>query len=473
MATIEWLWTMKKPQVPLAQGLHVIALPLMKKYWGIKGDLPIKHLNGDIYFGKKEVKEIYEELKEKYQTDSTYPKKIELIVKQKIENLKQIKEELEKEDTTQLNKEELLTFFMRGYHAIAELTAFMSFKGTVQMSDVIEEKIQELLKRKIKDGEERNNIFLLLSLPKEESLMTQEQKSILTIVKAKQEGQEIDLLLREHCKKFSWMSCVMYAGEPYTVEHFRKEIVEASKDDCEEVLRKQEERKEYQESKIKEKIRVLQFTKEEIELLDQFRTWIHLRTYIKDMTSLGMLPTLPFLEEIAKRVECQKKDLLYLSHFELLEIFTKQKDLLLRESAERQKGWAFTLINNNPTYYNHKQLKEIEEAEEKIPSGVKGFAACKGVAKGKAVIVKSVEDLERIKQDNILITHMTTTNFVPILSKVAAIVTDEGGITCHAAIISREMDIPCIIGTKIATKAFKDGDIVEVDANKGIVKKIK
>lgn len=67
---------------------------------------------------------------------------------------------------------------------------------------------------------------------------------------------------------------------------------------------------------------------------------------------------------------------------------------------------------------------------------------------------------------------MTTTNFVPVLSKVSAIVTDEGGITCHAAIVSREMDIPCIIGTRIATKAFKSGDLLEVDANKGIIKKL-
>lgn len=68
---------------------------------------------------------------------------------------------------------------------------------------------------------------------------------------------------------------------------------------------------------------------------------------------------------------------------------------------------------------------------------------------------------------------MTTTNFVPILSKVSAIVTDEGGITCHAAIISREMNIPCVIGTRSATKAFKDGDIVRVDADNGTVTKVR
>jgi len=58
------------------------------------------------------------------------------------------------------------------------------------------------------------------------------------------------------------------------------------------------------------------------------------------------------------------------------------------------------------------------------------------------------------------------------MKKAGAIVTDEGGITCHAAIVSRELGIPCVVGTKIVTKVFKDGDLVEVDANKGLVKKV-
>ena len=68
---------------------------------------------------------------------------------------------------------------------------------------------------------------------------------------------------------------------------------------------------------------------------------------------------------------------------------------------------------------------------------------------------------------------MTTPNFIPALERAIAFVTDEGGVTCHTAIIAREMKKPCIVGTKIATKAIKDGDYIEVDADKGIVKIIK
>jgi pyruvate,water dikinase len=68
---------------------------------------------------------------------------------------------------------------------------------------------------------------------------------------------------------------------------------------------------------------------------------------------------------------------------------------------------------------------------------------------------------------------MTRPEYVPLMKKAAGIITDEGGITCHAAIVSRELKIPCVIGTKIATKVLKDGDMVEVDADKGIVKILK
>jgi len=65
---------------------------------------------------------------------------------------------------------------------------------------------------------------------------------------------------------------------------------------------------------------------------------------------------------------------------------------------------------------------------------------------------------------------MTTPDFMPAMQKAAAFVTDEGGITCHAGIVARELKKPCVIGTKIATQVFKDGDLVEVDAGQGTVR---
>jgi pyruvate,water dikinase len=85
----------------------------------------------------------------------------------------------------------------------------------------------------------------------------------------------------------------------------------------------------------------------------------------------------------------------------------------------------------------------------------------------------SVSDLSKMEGGDILVSPMTTPEFVPAMRRASAIVTDEGGITCHAVIVSRELGIPCIIGTKIATRVLKDGDEVEVDAEKGVVRIIK
>lgn len=101
---------------------------------------------------------------------------------------------------------------------------------------------------------------------------------------------------------------------------------------------------------------------------------------------------------------------------------------------------------------------------------IKGNTANIGKANGAVKIMNDANDFYKFEKGDIIVTSMTTPNYITAMKKAAAIVIDEGGITCHVAIISREFGIPCIIGTKIATKVLKDGDMVEVDANRGIVK---
>ena len=100
------------------------------------------------------------------------------------------------------------------------------------------------------------------------------------------------------------------------------------------------------------------------------------------------------------------------------------------------------------------------------------MCASSGKAVGRVRIIFDVNEMDRVKNGDILVTGMTTPNFVPAMKRAGAIVTNDGGITCHAAIVSRELGVPCIIGTRMATKILKDGDLVEVDAENGIVRKI-
>lgn len=104
---------------------------------------------------------------------------------------------------------------------------------------------------------------------------------------------------------------------------------------------------------------------------------------------------------------------------------------------------------------------------------LKGQTASPGRTTGNVRIMKRKNQISTLLSGEILVSPMTTPDFVPAMKKAGAIITDEGGITCHATIISRELKKPCIIGTKIATKVLKDGDSVEVDANNGTVKILK
>lgn len=118
--------------------------------------------------------------------------------------------------------------------------------------------------------------------------------------------------------------------------------------------------------------------------------------------------------------------------------------------------------------------KRIEKGRQKEIQGepiLQGLAASPGIAVGKIKIVKKLEDLQKITKGNILVTEMTNPDMVVTMQKSAGIITNEGGMTAHAAIVSREMGIPCVVGTDEATTKLKDGEIITVDGYSGKIYK--
>ena len=114
----------------------------------------------------------------------------------------------------------------------------------------------------------------------------------------------------------------------------------------------------------------------------------------------------------------------------------------------------------------------IPELEINKSELIKGQVGNKGKITGKVKIITKIENVN-INKDEVLVCEMTTPEHIKLMKNSSAIITDKGGILSHAAIVSRELKIPCIVGTKNATQILKDGDIIEVDADKGIVKIIK
>ena len=133
-------------------------------------------------------------------------------------------------------------------------------------------------------------------------------------------------------------------------------------------------------------------------------------------------------------------------------------------------GGTIYILQSRPitTIGNKKEARNM--TEEHKPGAkllLKGQGAAPGIASGKVVIIRDVRDVGKVKEGDILVTKMTNPDMVPAMRKVAAIVTDEGGMTCHAAIVSRELGTPAIVGTKNATNLLKNDQLVTVDGEKG------
>lgn len=123
------------------------------------------------------------------------------------------------------------------------------------------------------------------------------------------------------------------------------------------------------------------------------------------------------------------------------------------------------------TGYKAKKWEKI--VYQKSKEGIKtilGQTACSGLVRGKVRVLLSAKDCYKLEKGEVLVTFMTSPDFMSAIRKCSAIVTNFGGVTSHAAIISRELNVPCIVGTKIATHVLKTGDLVEVNANNGIVR---
>ena len=191
------------------------------------------------------------------------------------------------------------------------------------------------------------------------------------------------------------------------------------------------------------------------------------------------------LEEIAKRMGMTNENIVMLDFNEIESIiknnFLVDKEIL-EKIVERKKGFAIIWDDTKVKVFFGKDalfLQEmasiniIEKKEEEKIDTIKGDVANCGKIQGIVKILNSYEDIYKVNKGDIIVTTMTTPDFVAAMEKAAGFITDEGGITCHAAIISREFDVPCIVGTINATEKLKDGQLIEMNAYTGIIKVLK
>lgn len=211
-----------------------------------------------------------------------------------------------------------------------------------------------------------------------------------------------------------------------------------------------------------------------VKYIDDLNIMILMADYRKECTTKSQIAYDRILAKYCDLLNVEKDALKHLDIDEIIARYTDPNQI--NDLYKQRTGLMLNGVENHLRFCDlgirAKIFKDL--IVDKNEGGIiKGFIASKGknptiIAKVKLLFTPT--DLGKVESGDVVVSPMTTPQYTSALRKAAAVITDEGGITCHAAIISRELNIPCIIGTKNATKVLKDGDMVEVNADNGVVK---
>ncbi len=280
--------------------------------------------------------------------------------------------------------------------------------------------------------------------------------------------------LQVYAIKYGWLSMYEFIDQPLTIKELKARLLSsaAAKKEIQTYFTNRKKGLRLYNRFLKSLSRQPRL-KKMAEITHQF-------AYLKDMRDDYRRPAYlafrPFWEEVAKRTGLNLTETNQLLAKELVIALNKPSKKFKELARKRISAYALRLYDGKFKIYTGKtassKIAKLVSTKHQTKI-IKGQIAYGGKITGRAIIINHQSEFKKFNKSNVLITVMTHPEFLPIMRQAKAIITDEGGITSHAAIVAREFKVPCIIGTRIATKVFKDGDLVEVDANKGVVRKIK
>lgn len=360
----------------------------------------------------------------------------------------------------------LLEDFFGQYREIVWYSVFF-------VGDAVERQVRELAKAEGRDADSLlrsiHPVRLPYSLQKDEAVTRLREKcaaeNILSLVKKRNaieirsEHPEIYEEMLRLVKEYEWVGTHHFWGTPYSVERLLEDLRSDASG-------KQESSKPLPKA-----------TGEIGRLIQAAQELAWLRYQSADVADLVSYALRPVLTRATERIALAYEDIIWLTHQEIIDYLNQGISADREEVREREKAHGAFLDGDEIRVITGNSLqKELATWVPQERDDIKEFhgtVAQKGRAKGKVRIVRTPAEIDSFQTGEILIASETTPNFVPAMRRAAAFVTDVGGITSHAAIIAREMQKPCIVGTKVATQVLKDGDLVEVDAEKGIVRVLK
>ncbi|MBS3061919.1 MAG: hypothetical protein J4215_05040 [Candidatus Diapherotrites archaeon] len=320
-------------------------------------------------------------------------------------------------------------------------------------------------------------IFSVLANPVHKSFVARAEESLLAISLIKEEDRKKEAI-RLHAKRFYFLTYDYYG--PILDEKMVHEEL-----DCLQAIPVSERKKrifdfEHLEENASKRLREIQNRTNlplELEILfENIRQIAFLYGDLKkERISIANVGFGRLLEEIGKRRNISERELHYATVSELQNIIRGDGPKAAELSKRIEKS-AFIVENGAYRFLSESEIADLEKKISKKTDFehqvMKGTAASPGIFVGRARVLLNSREISLFKAGEVLITTMTSVEFVPAMKKAGAIVTELGGITCHAAIISRELGKPCVIGTGNATKAIQTGDLIEVNANHGIIRKV-
>ena len=321
-------------------------------------------------------------------------------------------------------------------------------------------RIGEILQEKGLNKEKTTQAILNLSVARKPNGPEQEEIDLWQIKENMQDpGFDLEAALADHCDKYAYLAYREPFAEGYGVEYFRKRLDDAQ---------------EWQEPRLQYPEAFSRFSPQEMEYIQLLDEFVFFRTYRTEKSYEALFYMEKFLAKLESECNLGKYDLSYYSFREIEQLLTQHLYLEPSRIDERKSGYAMLLHDSQiliKTGHELEQLMALRYSKKhRHRKVVHGMVVSRGHAQGPVKIVMDASVQDIVEDGDILVAPMTTPDYLPALRKAAAFVTDEGGMTCHAAIVAREMKKPCIIGTKNATEIFSNGDLVDVDAISGTVK---
>lgn len=377
------------------------------------------------------------------------------------------------EGPRELKTRELLSLYEGYQDSVLALMPFMN--GTLALDNILKKKIISAFEIDlgIRDQKEQDLLLSKLIIPKEKSYFVQETEALLGIALKLKKDKEADIeqVVRDYLEKFAWMSSIAYLGKFRTEDEAMEKVNNLIKENPEERLKEVKQIKKDTQNSYWEAFERIKKFPQLVELIDLGREFIYLQTYRLDVFFLAHFHACPLLEAIAQKFGLLVDELVYLTGDEIVDLLRERLKVNKKEIRNRMSDYALIEEGGKYTLLSGKQVKKVVR-KATTERTVKGTVANRGRATGKARLVYEVEDMSKVNKGDIIISPMTHPKLAPAIIKASGIITDFGGMLCHAAIVSREFGIPCLVGTKKSTRSFKDNDLIELNAYEGVARKI-